>query len=225
MMKDPVSHRDTCRLCGSRHVERVVSLKPIPLSENYSTDRNVAANKPRYPVDVYMCGDCGHVQHLDVINPEVLWDSYTYFSGNAKGMPEHFQQMAEKFVAKTKPPAGSLVIDIGSNDGSLLKPFKQAGYRVLGIDPATDAVKRANDAGVLTIESLMTRDLARRIRESTDRRRSSAHSMSLPTPTTSARWSIASASCSRRMACSSSRPNICWTSSTASSSLRSSMSI
>lgn len=165
MMKDPVSHRDTCRLCGSRHVERVVSLKPIPLSENYSTDRNVAANKPRYPVDVYMCGDCGHVQHLDVINPEVLWDSYTYFSGNAKGMPEHFQQMAEKFVAKTKPPAGSLVIDIGSNDGSLLKPFKQAGYRVLGIDPATDAVKRANDAGVLTIESLMTRDLARRIRE------------------------------------------------------------
>ncbi|MCK9917972.1 class I SAM-dependent methyltransferase [Microbacteriaceae bacterium K1510] len=164
-MTNPVSHRDTCRLCGSKHVERVVSLQPIPLSENYSTDRSVAAGAPRFPVDVYMCEDCGHVQHLDVINPEVLWDSYTYFSGNAKGMPEHFQQMADKIIAKSEPPAGSLVIDIGSNDGSLLKPFKQAGHRVLGIDPATDAAQRANDAGIQTITSLMTRDLARKIRE------------------------------------------------------------
>jgi len=160
-----VSHRDTCRLCGSKHVERVVSLQPIPLSENYSTDRNVAANAPRYPVDVYMCADCGHVQHLDVINPEVLWASYTYFSGHAKGMPEHFEQMADKIVARSRPPVGSLVLDIGSNDGSLLKPFKQAGYRVLGIDPATDAAKRANDAGIPTIPSLMTLDLAKKIRD------------------------------------------------------------
>ena len=160
-----VTHRDTCRLCNSKNVELVVNLEPIPLSENYSTDRKVSANAPRFPVDVYMCADCGHVQHLDVIDPKILWDSYTYYSGSAKGMPEHFQQMAGKFTRIANPPPGGLVIDIGSNDGSLLKPFKQAGYRVLGIDPATEAVQRANDAGIPTIESLMTRDLAKRIRE------------------------------------------------------------
>lgn len=164
-MISAVSHRDTCRLCGLKNVERVVKLEPIPLSENYSTDRSVAANATRYPVDVYMCADCGHVQHLDVIDPKILWDSYTYYSGNAKGMPEHFQQMADKFTRKTQQPAGALVIDIGSNDGSLLKPFKQAGYRVLGIDPATEAAQRANDAGITTIPELMTLDLARKIRD------------------------------------------------------------
>ena len=146
-MPATVSHRDTCRLCDSKNVELVVDLKPIPLSENYSTDRNVAANAPRYPVDVYMCGDCGHVQHLDVIDPKDLWDSYTYYSGDAKGMPEHFLQVADKILKKSNPPAGSLVVDIGSNDGSLLKPFKQAGFRVLGIDPATEVAKKANEFG------------------------------------------------------------------------------
>ena len=164
-MPATVSHRQTCRLCDSKNVERVVSLQPIPLSENYSTDRNLAANAPRYPVDVYMCADCGHVQHLDVIDPKDLWDSYTYYSGDAKGMPEHFQQVSEKIIRKCNPPAGSLVIDIGSNDGSLLKPFKTAGLRVLGIDPATEVAQRANDSGIPTIPSLMSLDLARRIRE------------------------------------------------------------
>jgi SAM-dependent methyltransferase len=160
-----VTRRQTCRLCDSKNVERVVELDPIPLSENYSYDQAVAANAPRYPVDVFMCGDCGHVQQVDIIDPKTLWDSYTYYSGDAKGMPEHFQNVAAKAIKAAAAPAGSLVVDIGSNDGSLLKPFKSAGYRVLGIDPATDAAKRANDAGIPTITSLMTRDLAKQIRE------------------------------------------------------------
>jgi SAM-dependent methyltransferase len=160
-----VTKRQTCRLCGSNNVERVVELSPIPLSENYSFDRSAAAKAPRYPVDAYMCGDCGHVQQMDIIDPKTLWDSYTYYSGDAKGMPEHFQNVAAKSIKAADAPAGALVVDIGSNDGSLLKPFKEAGYRVLGIDPATDAAKRANDAGILTITSLMALDLAERIRE------------------------------------------------------------
>ncbi|QCI63168.1 class I SAM-dependent methyltransferase [Phreatobacter stygius] len=160
-----VTRRTSCRLCDSKNVERVVNLEPIPLSENYTTDPSVAAQAPRFPIDVYMCADCGHVQQLDVIDPKFLWDSYTYYSGEAKGMPEHFGQMSDKFIRKAEPPAGALVIDIGSNDGSLLKPFKNAGYRVLGIDPAKDAAQRANDAGIPTITSLMTLDLAKKIRE------------------------------------------------------------
>jgi SAM-dependent methyltransferase len=164
-MAATVTRRLTCRLCDSKNVERVVNLEPIPLSENYSNDRNIAANAPRFPIDVYMCADCGHVQQLDVIDSKNLWESYTYYSGHAKGMPEHFQQMADKIIAKSQPPAGSLVVDIGSNDGALLKNFKQAGYRVLGIDPAKEVAQRAVDSGIPTIPSLLTLALARRIRE------------------------------------------------------------
>lgn len=160
-----VTHRESCRLCGSKNVERVVNLEPIPLSENYSTDRDVAANAPRFPIDVYMCADCGHVQQLDVIDSKNLWESYTYYTGNAKGMPEHFQQVANSMIQKSEPPPGALVVDIGSNDGSLLKPFKMAGYRVLGIDPAKEVAQRAIDAGIPTIPALMSLDLARQIRK------------------------------------------------------------
>ena len=158
------TRRTTCRLCDSPKVERVVELAPIPLSENYTTDPETAKQAERFPVDVYMCAECGHVQQLDVIDPEYLWASYTYYSGEAKGMPEHFRQMAERMLAAAAPPPGSLVIDIGSNDGSLLKPFKERGLRVLGVDPAKAAAERAIAAGVPTEIALMSLPLAERIR-------------------------------------------------------------
>jgi len=156
-MTATVSHRNTCRLCGAKDVRLVLKLQPIPLSEKYATDRATAKAEQRFPVDVYMCDDCGHVQHLDVINASDLWDSYTYFSGEAKGMPEHFAQIAAKIRRTYDPPAVSLVVDIGSNDGSLLKPFKAAGHRVLGIDPATSVARRAIEAGIPTIARSRTR--------------------------------------------------------------------
>jgi SAM-dependent methyltransferase len=135
------------------------------LSEKYTADRQAAKNQQRFPVDVYMCAQCGHVQHLDVINSSELWDSYTYYSGQAKGMPEHFAQIAAKIIRTYRPPAGSLVVDVGSNDGSLLKPFKLAGHRVLGIDPAKSVAARAVEAGIPTIAEFMTPDLACKIRK------------------------------------------------------------
>lgn len=160
-----VTHRNTCRLCDSANVQLVVNLQPIPLSENYTTDPESAIRADRYPVDVYMCADCGHVQQLDVIDSTNLWESYTYYSGNAKGMPEHFRDMANRMLGRQRPPPGSLVIDIGSNDGSLLKPFKEAGYKVLGIDPAKEVAQKANDDGIPTIPALMSLDLAKKIRD------------------------------------------------------------
>ena len=164
-MSRHLARRQGCRLCDSVNVERVIDLNPIPLSENYSGDPKAASRALRFPVDVYMCADCGHVQHLDVIDSTFLWASYTYYSGEAKGMPEHFEQMANKIIAQTKPRPGALVIDIGSNDGSLLKPFARRGYRVCGVDPAVDVAQRANDAGIPTIPSLMTLDLAKQVHE------------------------------------------------------------
>lgn len=165
MVTSAVFHRETCRLCDSRNVELVVKLEPIPLSENYCADGQTGKKAPRFPVDLYMCADCGHVQQLDVVDSKSLWENYTYYSGEAKGMPEHFDQVAAKIVGTHRPPAGSLVIDIGSNDGSLLRPFKKAGFRVLGIDPAREIARQATESGIPTIPELMSLDLARKVRE------------------------------------------------------------
>lgn len=159
-----VTHRTTCRLCDSSNVELVVALEPIPISENYSDDAETGRRAERFPVDLYMCADCGHVQQLDVVDSRSLWENYTYFSGDAKGMPEHFEAVAEKVIRTWNPPAGSLVIDVGSNDGSLLKPFQRAGFRVLGIDPAKEIARAATEAGIPTIPELMSLELAQGIR-------------------------------------------------------------
>ncbi len=164
-MSVEVVHRETCRLCDSRNVERVLKLEPIPLSENYCADSETGRTAARFHVDLYMCADCGHVQQLDVVDSKSLWESYTYYSGDAKGMPEHFSEFAANVMQRHEPPAGALVVDIGSNDGSLLKPFKAAGMRVLGIDPAREIARRATEAGLPTIPELMSLPLARKIRD------------------------------------------------------------
>jgi SAM-dependent methyltransferase len=159
-----VTHRTTCRLCDSGEVELVVKLEPIPLSENYCEDPETGKRAERYPIDLYMCRSCGHVQQLDVVDSKSLWEAYTYYSGDAKGMPRHFQEVAGKLIQTYRPAHESLVIDIGSNDGSLLRPFKEAGYRVLGIDPAREIARQATESGIETIPELMSLDLAHRIR-------------------------------------------------------------
>ena len=146
-MKTHFLHRDNCRLCSSPNLELVVKLSPVPLAEKYTTADEPDDGNERYPLDLYMCRDCGHVQLLDVIDSDRLWDDYTYHSGQTKGIIEHFEEVAEQTIRRYQPPAGSLVVDIGSNDGSLLRPFKQRGYRVLGIDPAREIRARPPHRG------------------------------------------------------------------------------
>jgi hypothetical protein len=158
-------HRETCRLCDSKDVKLVVKLKPIPPQEKYLESLALAKEIDVYPVDLYMCQECGHVQQLDVLDSETLWEGYTYFSGKAKGMVKHFNQFSSKVIDNYKPKSNSLVIDIGSNDGSLLRPFKSNGYEVLGIDPAKEIAKEATATGIETIPDVLTFQLAQEIKE------------------------------------------------------------
>lgn len=164
-MKTHFIHRNICRLCSGPNLELVVNLAPVPLAEKYTKPGETDDDNERYPLDVYMCRDCGHVQLLDVIDSDRLWDDYTYHSGQTKGIIEHFEEVAEQTIRQHQPPAGSLVIDVGSNDGSLLRPFKNRGYRVLGIDPAREIARKATESGIETLPELMSADLARKIRE------------------------------------------------------------
>lgn len=160
-----MTRRTDCRLCDSTKLELVVPLAPTPVAEKYVTRAELGNPTPSYPLDLYMCLDCGHVQLLDVIDPAFLFDNYTYVSANTKPLLQHFDEIAEGTVARYKIAPGSLVVDIGSNDGSLLRCFQTRGMRVLGVDPAREIAERATESGIPTMPEFFNLDLARQIRQ------------------------------------------------------------
>lgn len=155
--------RTTCRLCGGTQLELVVPITATPIADAYVPESELHVAQECFPLDMYQCLGCGHVQLLDVVAPEVLFRQYSYFSGRSGGLVKHFQQYADSVMERSALPQGSLVVDIGSNDGCFLRFFQERGMRVLGIDPAENIARVANEAGVETWPEFFNLELAGRI--------------------------------------------------------------
>lgn len=164
MSASSVHRRTTCRICDSASVERVISLKPTPLANAFLRKEQLADPEPVFPLDLFFCAQCGHLQLLDVVDPALLFRNYVYVSSTSPSFVEHFRKYAEELVRDYRLPAKSLVVEIGSNDGVLLKHFKTAGMNVLGVDPAVEIAKSATAAGIPTIPDFFTLNRAREIR-------------------------------------------------------------
>jgi len=158
--------RDTCRLCGSRNVELVLPLASAPVGEPYVLAADLDKTQETYSLDLYMCRSCGLTQLADVVDPKVLYCGYVYLTSISLGLVGHYRQYVADVLDRIRPPENSLVVDIGSNDGSLLKEFQDKGMRVLGIDPGRDISKLANERGVETLTDFFSSDLARKLRSS-----------------------------------------------------------
>lgn len=163
-MKAVVSRRDTCRLCGGHYLELVIQLAPTPLANAFVPAKCLGRVQETYPLDLFLCHGCGHLQLLDVVDPEVLFRNYIYVSSTSPVFVEHFRRYADEVLGRVMPPAGALVVEIGSNDGTLLKFFQDRGMRVLGIDPAQDIARRATESGIETLPTFFTSELARKIK-------------------------------------------------------------
>ncbi len=164
-MNQPHRRRDTCRLCGDGDLVSVLELTPTPPANAFVAEEALTTDQPCYPLDVYFCRGCGHVQLLDVVDPGLLFEDYVYVSGTSPYFVKHFEDYADAVIGRFEPPAGSLVVDIGSNDGTLLSAFKSRGMEVLGVDPARDIAARATQAGTETMAAFFTPNLAAEIRE------------------------------------------------------------
>jgi C-methyltransferase-like protein/methyltransferase family protein len=116
-----------------------------------------------YPLDLYFCKNCANVQLGHVVPPEIMFRNYLYVSGTTKTLTEYFHRLAREIVQSFSIPTGSLVVDIGSNDGTFLKGFKDLGMRVLGVDPAENIARIANAGGIETVPEFFTRETARQI--------------------------------------------------------------
>ncbi|MET4419011.1 class I SAM-dependent methyltransferase [Bradyrhizobium sp. RT3a] len=159
-----VKHKTDCRLCGSTSLDHVLPIRPSAIGDAFVTADRLSEPQELYPLDCYLCLDCGHLQNLDVVDPDILFRDYTYRTSVSLGLVEHFKRYAQSVVSSLAIPAESLVVEMGSNDGSLLKAFKNEGMRVQGVDPARDIATTATADGVPTIPDFFTSSLAARIK-------------------------------------------------------------
>ncbi len=146
-----------CRLCHSPDLDLIVSFAPTPPGDQY---QKAPTPQTCYPLDLMSCRGCGAVQLRDTVDPALIYTDYIYTTSISPGLDTHFARYAEDVIKRVQPPAGSLVIDVGSNDGTLLSSFKQHGYEVLGIDPAADIAAKATAAGIPTQSAYLTRAFA-----------------------------------------------------------------
>jgi len=116
-----------------------------------------------FPLYLSACRKCGHVQLPVVVNPARLFRNYVYVSGTSPVFVDHFRRYARSMISSLGLVPGDLVVDVGSNDGTLLSFFKEAGMRVLGIDPATSIAADATARGILTLPEFLDRGVAARV--------------------------------------------------------------
>ncbi|MBT4731859.1 class I SAM-dependent methyltransferase [Candidatus Woesearchaeota archaeon] len=163
-MKNISIRRNTCRLCNSGDLELVVPLGNSPVSEKYLTKSNINEEQVKVPLDLYFCNHCSHVQLLDIVDPEFLWSDLTFQTSHNPKLVEHFHDVANRILAFSPIEKKDLIIDIGSNDGTLLQCFKDEGYgNILGIDPSKEISSVANSNGVPTINDFFNKKISSNI--------------------------------------------------------------
>jgi len=156
--------RKSCRLCDQSTLELILPIAPSPIADAYVSADKLGIVQDRYPLDLYLCRACGHVQNIDVVNPEILFRDYIYKTSHSLGLVDHYRDYAEKISKRFEFSLGSLVVELGSNDGSLLGFFKSHGYNVLGIDPAKSIASEATQNGIPTLAEFFNFKLAENIR-------------------------------------------------------------
>lgn len=158
--------RKDCRLCGSKNLKRVIDLAPTPPGNQFLTRDELQSEDELYDLFVMHCKDCTHLQLGMVIDPEILFQrDYKYVSGTSPVFVQHFKGYCDWSIDRFDIPTDGLIIDVGSNDGTGLRCYKDKGYEVLGIDPATEIAAEATKQGIPTWDEFFSIEIAEKVRE------------------------------------------------------------
>jgi SAM-dependent methyltransferase len=166
-MSPPFHCRTACALCGQGGLAKVMSLADTPPANEFISEKDLGKAQDAIPLTLVLCESCGHLQLSEIVDPTRLFGHYVYVSGTSPVFVQHFSRYAATAIARFELKPASLVLEVGSNDGTLLRQFQAQGIsNVLGIDPAAEIAKAARDAGVPTIEAFFTPELAEQLRAS-----------------------------------------------------------
>lgn len=156
--------RTACRICNSSEIQPVLSLGTTPLADGLRKKEQLTHAEPMFPLNVAFCPRCSLVQLLETVPPEVLFcQDYPYYSSFSPALLQHSRANAFDLIESRHLNAASLVIELASNDGYLLKNFVERGIPVLGIDPADGPAREAEKARVPTMCKFFGESLAREL--------------------------------------------------------------
>ena len=153
-----------CRSCKTEIVE-FFSLGQMPSINVFLKKEEEFSGEKKYNLSVGFCPKCSLVQIIDTIPPKDLFVDYVYFSAVSTHFLEHCKENAAELTKKLNLGKESLILEIASNDGSQLQCFKDLGVSVLGVDPAKNIAKVANEKGIKTIDEFFSYDLAKKLKE------------------------------------------------------------
>ena len=158
------NYKFDCRCCGKTNLKRVLSLGMQPLANNLVT--KIKTKVDLYPLEMNYCSNCHNCQLSISISEKKLFNTYYYTSSTSKSFVGHFREAAKKYVRKFHLKKDSFILDIGSNDGIALKPFKDLGYsNILGIEPAKNISRLANSRGIKTINAYFDLSILKKIKK------------------------------------------------------------
>ena len=157
-----------CRSCGNNKLQRVVSLGYQPLANNLL--KKIGDKCELYPLEVNYCDKCHNCQLSVAVDPKKMFSNYLYTSSTSKTFRNHFVNAANKYIKYFKlNKKKSYIIDIGSNDGVALKPFKDLGFKkILGIEPAKNLAKLANKNKINTFNGFLEKSNLKKIKKNAD---------------------------------------------------------
>ena len=148
-------------MCGDSPLTKAMSLTPTPPGNDFLSKEELGREEQVYPLDLYFCEDCHHVQLGHVVDPQILYQkNYTYVSATSAHFVNHLRVYAEDMSNRFGLKSGDLIVDIGSNDGTCLQFFKDKGMKVVGVDPAKEIAKKASEEGIETVAEFFGYDLA-----------------------------------------------------------------
>ncbi len=154
-----------CRACGGETLRPFLSLGKTPLADALVRPDDIDAAEQRFPLEVAFCEECTLVQILHDVPPQTLFvDNYLYFSSFSDHLLEHSRAHATNLITSRGLGEDSLVVELASNDGYLLKNFAEQGIPVLGIDPAPDQAAVAIENGIPTLVEFFGVEVAQRLR-------------------------------------------------------------
>tara|TARA_B100001248_G_scaffold147123_1_gene110551 strand:- start:434 stop:2986 length:2553 start_codon:yes stop_codon:yes gene_type:complete len=162
------NYKFDCRSCGNTNLKRVVSLGYQPLANNLLKKQSEKCDL--YPLEVNYCEKCHNCQLSVSVDPKKMFSNYLYTSSTSKLFRNHFENASKKYVQELKlNPKKSYIIDVGSNDGVALKPFKDLGFKkILGIEPAKNLAKLSNKNKIKTYNGFLDKKSLKKIKKNAD---------------------------------------------------------
>lgn len=156
VFKESIRHDTTCRICGSRNIKPVFQLNPTPPEDQFVPEEKLNIVQDAYPLVLALCENCGYLYLPFILNPEISYSHYLYETKITIGLTKQYQEYADQIISMTGARNGDLVVDLGSNDGTMLESFKRRGMKVLGVEPSASIAQVANEKGIHTIIDFFT---------------------------------------------------------------------